>query len=78
MKTEREGRSAMKINKKIIAAAVTCLIMLAAFSLIFGFWNKKTRETGLKRSGFFILYHGMGVKEKGNTRFCVRKCPADP
>ncbi len=48
MKTEREGRSAMKINKKIIAAAVTCLIMLAAFSLIFGFWNKKTRETGLK------------------------------
>lgn len=38
----------MKINKKVVATAVTCLIVLLAFSLIFGFWNKKTRESGLK------------------------------
>ena len=38
----------MKAHVKIITAAVVCLAMFLAFSLIFGFWNKTTAEPGLK------------------------------
>ncbi len=48
-----KGRTAMKIrplkiNQKIIAAFIICALILLAFTMIFGFWNKTTRETGLK------------------------------
>ena len=38
----------MKTKEKIIATLIACLATLLVFTLIFGFWNKKTREAGLK------------------------------
>ena len=38
----------LKINQKIIAAFIICALILLAFTLVFGFWNKTKRETGLK------------------------------
>lgn len=38
----------LKTGSKIIAAFIMCALILLAFTLIFGFWNKAARETGLK------------------------------
>ena len=38
----------MKMNQKIIITAAICIVMLLAFSLIFGFWDNTPQETGLK------------------------------
>ena len=38
----------MKINRKIIATFIICLVMILACSLICGFWSPKAKEGGLK------------------------------
>ena len=38
----------IRINRKIIATLITCLLVLAAVSLVSGFWTRKQNETGIK------------------------------
>ena len=38
----------MNTKHKIIATFIVCVVILAAVSLITGFWTRQTNETGLK------------------------------